>query len=262
MMQTIDLVDVFNWRATDAAFRYLALDSVSPDDDLVVRALASANAERWTGDVWIEKHIPLAAGLAGGSSDAALALRLAYPDSESIELMQAAAELGADVPFFLSGGTALATGTGTELVPLRTPDFWVVLIVPGLVIPGKTRLLYSQLEDEDFSDGSSVRALAERPQDAIQRPLPNAFERQMRRYPEVERAWAALARVASGHVTLSGAGLALFTLFNDERQARHAAQHIAPNVGAVRVARTLPANYGMHAVAAMAAALRGALTVL
>jgi len=262
VLQAIDVVDVFHWRASNGAFRYLPMHSMEPAADLVVRALGAHGWEQWTGDLRVEKHIPLAAGLGGGSSDAALALRLADPDAEPGALMQRAAQLGSDVPFFLNGGTALATGTGTKLTALQTPEFWVVLIVPELVIPDKTRLLYSRLESDDFSDGSLVRAAADRPASAIRQRPPNAFERQMRRIPEVARAWAALAQAASGPVSLSGAGPAIFACFASEQHARGAFRRLPQEVGAAYVARTLPANYAERAVHAMATALRGEPTAL
>ena len=79
--------------------------------------------------------MPVAAGLGGGSSDAATALRLAnetLPEPLPPErLHELAAELGADVPFFLTSGPQLGTGTGAELEPLELPqDYWVLLLLP------------------------------------------------------------------------------------------------------------------------------------
>src|SRR6478609_9427507 len=108
------------------------------DDTLVRRALlvvaAAAAAEpRWRAT--IEKRIPVAAGLAGGSSDAATALRLANATLDEPlpheELHDLAAGLGADVPYFLADGPRLGTGDGTILAPLDLPqDFWIVLALP------------------------------------------------------------------------------------------------------------------------------------
>jgi 4-diphosphocytidyl-2-C-methyl-D-erythritol kinase len=107
-----------------------------PEDTLVRRALeslvAAAGAElRWEARIW--KHVPVAAGLGGGSSDAATALRLAnetLPEPLSAQaLAELAAGLGSDVPFFLTSGPQLATGTGTDLEPLDLPqDYWVCLL--------------------------------------------------------------------------------------------------------------------------------------
>src|SRR5438034_873812 len=109
-----------------------------PEDRLVGRALeslaAAAGVEAgWEARIW--KRIPVAAGLGGGSSDAATALRLAnetlpepLPPSKLQEL---AAKLGADVPFFLASGPQLGEGVGADLTPLDLPqDYWVVLLLP------------------------------------------------------------------------------------------------------------------------------------
>src|SRR5262249_62376729 len=85
--------------------------------------------------VRIEKAIPVAAGLGGGSSDAATALKLANatltdPLDEG-QLRTLAADLGADVPFFLVDGPQLGTGDGSDLELVNVPqDFWVVLLLP------------------------------------------------------------------------------------------------------------------------------------
>jgi len=86
-------------------------------------AAAAGTKPRWAARIW--KQIPIAAGLGGGSSDAATALRLAnemLPEPLSAEaLHELAARLGADVPFFLTAGPQLGEGTGTDLRPLDLP---------------------------------------------------------------------------------------------------------------------------------------------
>src|SRR5207302_5902000 len=109
-----------------------------PDDTLVAAVLerlgAAAGVEpRWTAR--LQKRIPVAAGLGGGSSDAATALRLANELLEEPlpreELHDVAAELGADVPFFLVDGPRLGSGDGTTLAAIALPqDFWIVLVLP------------------------------------------------------------------------------------------------------------------------------------
>jgi 4-diphosphocytidyl-2-C-methyl-D-erythritol kinase len=107
-------------------------------DTLVRGALEALAREAGVEPRWratITKRIPVAAGLGGGSSDAAAALRLA---SETLDepvgaqrLHALAAQLGADVPFFLNPGPQLAEGDGTQLQPLDLPqDFFVVLVLP------------------------------------------------------------------------------------------------------------------------------------
>ena len=107
------------WRAADALWRALRRDG--PVRDVVVR---------------LEKQIPLQAGLGGGSADAAATLvalaRAWRVPVRPAQLTDVAATLGADVPFFLSGGTALGLGRGDEIYPLADlPRHWIVLLVPG-----------------------------------------------------------------------------------------------------------------------------------
>lgn len=110
----------------------------------------------------IEKRIPVAAGLGGGSSDAATALRLA---SELLEepldeptLHRLAATLGADVPFFLAGGAQLATGDGTTLEPLALPrDYTVLLVLPDGVEKSSTRDVYASFDARRGEVGYDAR---------------------------------------------------------------------------------------------------------
>ena len=120
-----------------AGRRTLRVDGFTGDTlvrDALERLAAHAAVEqRWRAT--IEKRIPVAAGLGGGSSDAATALRLANATLDEPlpheELHDLAAELGADVPFFLADGPQLGTGDGTILAPLDLPqDFWIVLALP------------------------------------------------------------------------------------------------------------------------------------
>jgi 4-diphosphocytidyl-2-C-methyl-D-erythritol kinase len=136
-----------------------------PEDTLVRRALeslaAAAEADAsWEARIW--KHIPVAAGLGGGSSDAATALRLAnetLPEPLSaLALAELAAGLGSDVPFFLTSGPQLATGTGTDLEPLDLPqDYWVVLVVPRGESKASTASVYEAFDRRYGSEGFEQR---------------------------------------------------------------------------------------------------------
>ena len=119
----------------------------------------AARRHNWSGTVRLHKRIPLAAGLGGGSSDVALALRLAALAAATESEIPAATRIGADVPFFLKGGTALASGVGEELQVLPTPDIWFVVHVPRVAIAHKTRVLFGGLAEIDFSAGLEVEAL-------------------------------------------------------------------------------------------------------
>jgi 4-diphosphocytidyl-2-C-methyl-D-erythritol kinase len=120
-----------------------------PRTNLAWRAaelLADATGRSSPGvQIHLEKHIPVAAGLGGGSSDAAAVLRsLAkrWDISDQRLLLRLAGELGSDVPFFLRGGAALGRGRGELLSPLSLPQMWVVLANPG--VPSSTASVYNR----------------------------------------------------------------------------------------------------------------------
>jgi 4-diphosphocytidyl-2-C-methyl-D-erythritol kinase len=138
------------------------------EDTLVGAALRRLAAEAGVAPCWkatIDKKLPVAAGLGGGSSDAATALRLANATlAEPLppeRLHALAAELGADVPFFLVSGPQLGTGDGSELSPLELPqDYWVVLVLPAGTEKQSTAAVYDAFDvrggDEGFAERRSA----------------------------------------------------------------------------------------------------------
>lgn len=231
VMQAITLTDHFLFDHHDGPFCYRGTHGVSPADDLVQRVLDSApDREIWRGALSVEKRIPLAAGLGGGSSNAATALRIAFPDEPVSWLLDRAADLGSDVPFFIQGGRALASGRGTELSALPDGSEWYVIIVPDLMLERKTANLFGGLEFDDFSSGSAVMDFSDAICDGGAQPPvpPNAFERHMRRHPIVEEAWQELARASGQRPNLSGAGPAMYVRFFQEQPARRTFERIDP----------------------------------
>jgi 4-diphosphocytidyl-2-C-methyl-D-erythritol kinase len=215
-----------------------AEEIVTLDDNLVARAahmLAAATHTRPAARLRLHKRIPIAAGLGGGSSDAASTLvglnrlwktRLDYP-----ALLRLAAELGSDVPFFIRGGAALMSGRGEQLRAL--PPLigqWLVLAVPEQSLPDKTARLYRALQPNDFSSGAASAALAsrlEQGQSLVGVPLVNAFERAARaEFEGLNAQWAALERTCGVRFHLSGAGPALFALVANSVTAREMADRV------------------------------------
>jgi 4-diphosphocytidyl-2-C-methyl-D-erythritol kinase len=219
-----------------------------PDDTLVSAALRelarSADAEsRWR--VRIEKSIPVAAGLGGGSSDAATALRLAnealpepLPDED---LRRIAAGIGADVPFFLGDGPQLGRGDGSELERLDLPqDFWVVVLLPRSTAKSSTADVYAAFDARKGPVGFAERrsllldrlAEVERPRDLAALP-PNDL---------ASSPLAAAVRAAGAfRADVSGAGPALYGLFHQRRDA-DAARRALRRLGRTWLAA--PAWYG------------------
>ena len=169
-----------------------------PEDTLVSRALAALDAPHgWRAR--IEKHVPVAAGLGGGSSDAGTALRLANAlldePFEPAELHQIAAALGADVPFFLRDGPQLGAGDGSLLEPVDLPqDFAVALLVPEGAVKTSTGDVYAAFDARDGATGYE-RAGGAPSREPGRRP---AAARSRRPAAERPRRLAARGRAARG----------------------------------------------------------------
>ena len=159
VLQAIDLHDDVELEPNESI-------SVSGFEDTLVTAALEALARSagvppgW--HVRIEKRIPVAAGLGGGSSDAAAALRLANATLrtplESGELHRLAASIGADVPFFLRAGPQLATGDGSDLEPIELPgDYVVLLVLPQGAVKESTRSVYERFDTREGDRGFSAR---------------------------------------------------------------------------------------------------------
>ncbi len=201
-------------------------------DNLVLRA-ATALARRCGitagARMTLRKHIPAAAGLGGGSSDAAGALagldRLWQCGAGDMSLHELAAELGADVAFFLVGGIALGSGRGERLKPLPDlPPWWLVLLAGSGPVP----------------TASVYRLLTAGPVDSTQRSalyqwsaaggdLPVAHCRNdlqptvVRHWPEVGQRLARIEETRPMLALVSGSGGAVFGLYESEPRAQEAA---------------------------------------
>jgi len=257
VLLTLDLADLVLLSRADRLSLVVegaagALATEPPDQNLAFRAAAALrNAARCQQGALIrlQKRVPIAAGLGGGSSDAAAVLRglnVLWGLSLSAErLASVAASLGSDVPFFLHCGAALASGRGEHVTPLPDPPaLRLLLLAPGgPARVAKTASMYAQLTPADYTSGTASERLAAR----IRRGLPvrdrdivNAFEAAVpAAAPTTSAAMDALR--ALGRVPhLAGAGPAFFLLLApDDDPARLAAR--APSAGGwtATIARSL-----------------------
>jgi 4-diphosphocytidyl-2-C-methyl-D-erythritol kinase len=193
-------------------------------DDTIVREALALLGGGWRAR--IEKRIPVAAGLGGGSSDAATALRLAnrrlerpLPDERLREL---AARTGADVPFFLCERPQLGTGDGTTLEPLRLPqDYAVLLLLPHGETKRSTADVYAAFDARGGAAGYDERARALRSAlAAVERPrdLAALLPNDLASSPLADRVGAEGAFRAD----VSGAGPAVYGLFDSAADAERA----------------------------------------
>ncbi|MEI8105247.1 MAG: 4-(cytidine 5'-diphospho)-2-C-methyl-D-erythritol kinase [Actinomycetes bacterium] len=228
VMQRIDLADTIHLEPAET----LTVEGFG-EDTLVRLALEAVAGAAGVAPLWrarIEKRIPVAAGLGGGSSDAAAALRLAnatLPEPlPASGLHRLARRLGADVAFFLTDGPQLATGEGAALEPLRLPqDYSVLLLLPTGAVKESTGAVYARYSG---AEGFESRRAAV---DSVARSA--AVPADLGQFPGNDLAHSPLAAHLSARgafrADVSGAGPTVYGLFAD----REAAERAAAAVGAL-----------------------------
>jgi 4-diphosphocytidyl-2-C-methyl-D-erythritol kinase len=215
-------------RCNDAAL------AMNPKENLVWRAMEAIAQElgiRGRVTAHLEKRIPVARGLGGGSSDAAAALigmlRLTKAKMPLERLMAIAASLGADVPFFLFGGRALAVNRGDEIYPMPNGPKRAVLVVSPKDIGVNTKEAYAWLSAELTSLAKPNRiwgfcALCWSRQGA---GVSNDFEGPVfSRHPRLREIRNGLLQRGAAEAALAGSGSAVFGVFRNPAQARRAAR--------------------------------------
>jgi 4-diphosphocytidyl-2-C-methyl-D-erythritol kinase len=243
VLQRIDLVDRVAVEPAEA----LRVEGF-PEDTLVRGALeslaeAAGTEPRWEARLW--KRVPVAGGLGGGSSDAATALRLAndtLPDPlPGDQLHKLAAGLGSDVPFFLTSGPQLATGSGSDLERLDLPqDYWIVLLLPHTERKESTASVYDAFDrrdggrrfEERRAELAEALAGAERPRDLAALPPNDLASSPLA---------AELRDLGAFRADVSGAGPAVYGLFLHQEPAAAAERELRRHG---RTWLTVPTWYG------------------
>jgi 4-diphosphocytidyl-2-C-methyl-D-erythritol kinase len=183
--------------------------------------------------VRLHKRIPLQAGLGGGSSDAAATLvaltRLWRVPVKPNQLTDIASTLGADVPFFLSGGTALGLGKGDEVYPLADlPQHWVVLLIPGFGV--SSRDAYAWYDQE-----RQLGRLHPLEPQHVPGPWPSRAAQMIndleapiaRHHPEIDQMRTALKRAGALAAAMTGSGSTVFGLFQKRKEALIAVERLS-----------------------------------
>ena len=243
ILQTIDLADRLEIEPASSLSVECDDASLNGEANLVWQAavaLAKRGNTEPQASIYIHKRIPLAMGLGGGSSDAASALvalnRLWGLDLTVEELAQVAGTIGSDVAFFLSGGTALATGRGERVTPLPPlPPIAVILVCPKYTVPNKTASVYSTLTPGHYSDGGITRRMTEIllsgqfVRESVAGLLYNVFDEVAPQvFPGLGRIRQQLDDLAPGRYHLSGAGPGLFGLPSSEFDYQWVANALQP----------------------------------
>ncbi len=239
VFQTVTLHDklTFALRTDDSITLKCDAPDIPVDESNLVVSAAKALQLRYSikkgADINLEKRIPSAGGLGGGSSNAALALlglaHLWRIETTRAELEELGAQIGADVPFFFTGGTALGTGLGTEISALTdAPESHLLIVTPDVKV--STAEAYRALNAPALTkvEGDIILS-SSRPHtqisDSLHHNLRNDFEPVIfGLHPEILRAKDALARIGARGALLAGSGASVYGLFDEAETRERAAQ--------------------------------------
>jgi len=231
VLQTISLCDelTFTVDAEDGAIKLTCDDPAIPTDNsnLIIQAacaLRNCCGHEHGSEITLEKRIPAQGGLGGASSNAAVtlvALNWVWRHNYRVNEMVDPGSLGADVPFFLVGGTSIATGTGTKLSPLPDgPKQHLIVVTPNAKV--STAKAYASLNAPSLTTSDYVSILSSSLADITsagsgQWPLRNDFERVIFEIePEIGRAKNALLDAGAWGALLAGSGSSVFGAFDNE----------------------------------------------
>ena len=252
VLQTVSLWDDLECHPDRAITLHCDVADLETPENLAYRAaclLRDTYGVRSGVTIHLRKNIPVGAGLGGGSSDAGATLRaldrlwgLGLPQEA---LLRLAAELGSDVPFFLHGGTALASGRGEQVAPLPPlHETWLVLVTPPIQLPHKTATLYARLRPEQFSQGEGVEALAQairRGEGPSEGGMVNTFEAVAEGvFPGLGDCREAMLEVGAGRVHLTGSGPTLFAVASDAGSGRALERDLLARGLEARLVSTVP----------------------
>ena len=255
IMQSVELADLLDIkRSGSGELRVSTNLHFLPNN---AKNLAAQAALRWWEaqgnasqglDITIDKHIPVCAGMAGGSSDAAAVLRalneLEGAGLSPAQLARIGERVGSDVPYCVTGGTALAEGRGEVLTPLPPlPPCWVVLCKPEFSI--STPALFAKIDSVKLrcrpDTQGVIAALEARDLVGVARRMYNVFEdalpeRQRSRVNDIKNV---LIQCGALGASMSGTGPTAFGLFDSEALAREAQERLTGVGGEVFLTRTV-----------------------
>lgn len=252
IMQSVALYDTITVRALKGEIRVTCnIDKIPVDKGNIVYKAAEFLKTKYNVKegvlINIDKTIPIAAGLAGGSADAALTLKLLNKAwnlrlSKS-EILEAGKKLGSDVPFCIEGGTALAEGLGEKLTHISgIPDCFILLAKPELCI--STKEVYEGLNLADIKERPDIKEMIkcidEKDLEGIAANMCNVLETvTVKKCPKIEDLKEKLVEYGALGSMMSGSGPTVFGIFKDTSSASNAYDHIKGMVTEVFLVKTI-----------------------
>ena len=241
VMQTVDIYDELSLKKREDSDIVLLVNSGDDlgtlEDNLIYKAAKRMREHYGLNqgiEIYLKKNIPVAAGMAGGSADAAATMlginELFALARSKEELMELALPLGADIPFCIMGGTALAEGIGEKLTPLPAPPDAVLLVVkpPIMVSTGK---VYQSLDLKELKNHPDIDGMVAAIRDSDLKGIVQRMENVMETVTETEFPIITdIKRMMTGNGALnammSGSGPSIFGVFMDRTTATDAAEYV------------------------------------
>lgn len=260
IMQTVDIYDnLILEKKPEAGIELHVDNSELPLDgnNLIYKAADLLFREKSITEgvkVTLTKRIPIAAGMAGGSADAAAALRglneLFDMGYSTTQLQELGVRLGADIPYCVVGGTMLSEGIGEVLTPLPAPpERFLVIAKPDINV--STGYVYGNLHADRLEyhpdiDGM-IEAIKNGNMQGITERMGNVLETvTVREYPVIEELKEALRRHGAENALMSGSGPTVFGIFESKETAEHAAEAVRQRELARQIFVTTFYNGGYH----------------
>lgn len=235
IMQTVGICDVLTFRVAESGVQITTDSGELPvnEDNLIYKAarlLMDTCGVRAGVEIHLEKHIPIAAGMAGGSSDAAATLQglneLFALGMSSEQLRQLGVRIGADVPYCIMGGTALAEGIGEILTPLPpAPKCSLLIARPDIQV--STRYVYEHLDAGEMWTHPDIDGIQSAVRDGdlagIASRLGNVLESvTVEKYPVIDRIKQEMLLSGAMGSLMSGSGPTVFGIYGSREQAQAA----------------------------------------
>ena len=235
VMQTVNLYDTLTLSKIDEGIVITTNTGELPlnEDNLIYKAakLLLEYVDKKAGvSIHLDKRIPIAAGMAGGSTDAASTLlginKLYNLDLTKEELAEVGVKIGADVPYCIYGGTYLSEGIGEVLTKLPdAPDCYVVIAKPGIGV--STKYVYENLHIETVEKHQDIDGMIDAIKtgslDGVTEKMENVLETvTIKRYPEIETMKKCLLENGAENALMSGSGPTVFGIFKEEKIAKQA----------------------------------------
>ncbi len=231
LMQPVTLFDEISIEVSDGEGVYVACNfpGVPTDESNLAHKAATLLLEKSKVKckvyINIAKSIPVAAGLGGGSSNAASVLmelnKLINAKIKEDDMLQMSSAIGSDVPFFLLGSPAVAKGRGDVLERISLPEYWYVLLNPGLEV--STAWAYNNLSLTKMGIDTNMLNFKSHNFRCVKQILKNDLEDVViTAHPVLNRLKALLLGLGAEGALMSGSGSTVFGLFSAEKMARYA----------------------------------------